>query len=310
MNFAIVALHIPDGFLSLRVSILCWLIAIPVLAIAIARTNDGLGERQVPLMGVMAAFIFAAQMLNFPVAGGTSGHLVGAALAAILLGPWPAMIIMTAVIAVQALLFQDGGLLAMGANLLNMGIVGVAIGYGISRIASHGSQRVRLVAAGGAAWLSIVAGAIATAVELWLSGTVRLEIVMPAMAGVHALIGLGEALITVGALTLVSATRPDLLKRGGEARGAGRGWTFIAGLLSLTAILLAPAASIDPDGLSRVAEDLGFAEAAVSRYAPLSGYDVPGFSWGAWGRVAAGMLGVAAAVSLVIVATQTRRRKS
>src|SRR5512138_1645218 len=196
-------LHIPDGFLTLVVSLICWAITAIVLSIAISRTNKALGEKQVPLMGVMAAFIFAAQMINFPVAGGTSGHLLGGALAAIILGPWPAMLVMTAVITVQGLLFQDGGLLVMGANILNMGILTAAIGYGLYRGTFGSSRPVKLAVAGIAAWLSVMAGAFATAIELWLSGTSNLQTVTLAMLGVHAVIGLGEALITVAALTFI-----------------------------------------------------------------------------------------------------------
>src|SRR5512143_4294192 len=146
MHYSPAPMHIPDGFLSLLVSAFCWLITVALDGIAISRTNKSLGERQVPLMGVMAAFIFAAQMINFPVAGGTSGHLLGGALAAIMLGPWPAMLVMTAVVAVQGLLFQDGGLLAMGANILNMGLLTAAIGYGLYRSVLERSQRTKLVA--------------------------------------------------------------------------------------------------------------------------------------------------------------------
>src|SRR5688572_33465246 len=123
MHYSPAPLHIPDGFLSLAISLICWGITIITLALAISKTNKALGEKQVPLMGVMSAFIFAAQMINFPVAGGTSGHLLGGALAAIVLGPWAGMLVMTAVIAVQALLIQDGGLIVMGANILNMGLI-------------------------------------------------------------------------------------------------------------------------------------------------------------------------------------------
>src|SRR4030042_1013914 len=117
-------MHIPDGFLSPAVSILLWGISALVIAYALRRVNRDLGERQVPMMGVLAAAIFAGQMLNFTVAGGTSGHLMGAALATILLGPWAAILVMTTVVGVQALIFQDGGLLALGANIFNMGLVG------------------------------------------------------------------------------------------------------------------------------------------------------------------------------------------
>ena len=133
MPFSPIPMHIPDGFLSLIVSIICWAITASVVGAAISKTNKALGEKQIPLMGVMAAFIFAAQMINFPVAGGTSGHLLGGALAAIVLGPWAGMLVMTSVIAVQALLFQDGGLVVMGANILNMGLATAAVGYGLYR---------------------------------------------------------------------------------------------------------------------------------------------------------------------------------
>src|SRR5678815_5873076 len=126
----------------------------------------------------MAAFIFATQMINFPVAGGTSGHLLGGALAAITLGPWAGMLVMTAVIAVQGLLFQDGGLLVMGANILNMGLITAAIGYGLYRGTFGSSRPVKLIAAGVAAWLSVMAGAFATALQLWLSGTSNLQTVV------------------------------------------------------------------------------------------------------------------------------------
>src|SRR4030043_178672 len=123
------AMHIPDGFLNVPVSILAWIIAAAVIGYALKRVSRDLDERQVPMMGVLAAAIFAGQMLNFAVAGGTSGHLMGAALATILLGPWAAILVMTTVVGVQALIFQDGGLLALGANIFNMGIVGVAVSY-------------------------------------------------------------------------------------------------------------------------------------------------------------------------------------
>ena len=122
-------MHIPDGFLSTGVSVAAWVGSAGGLSYAVRRVDETFGERQVPFMGVTAAFIFAAQMMNFPVAGGTSGHLLGGALAAILLGPWAGMIVLTSVLAVQALLFQDGGLLALGANILNMSVIGTPIAW-------------------------------------------------------------------------------------------------------------------------------------------------------------------------------------
>ena len=124
-----IAMHIPDGFLSTQVSIFLWLVTILLVGYALQRVSADLGERQVPVMGVVAAAIFAGQMLNFAVAGGTSGHLIGAAIATMLLGPWAAMLVLTCVISIQALIFQDGGLLVLGANIFNMAILGVMVAY-------------------------------------------------------------------------------------------------------------------------------------------------------------------------------------
>ena len=208
-------LHAPDGFVSLPIATLMWAVTAAVVGYAVYRTNRDLDDRAVPLLGVMAAFIFAAQMFNFPVVGGTSGHLLGGVLAAVLLGPWAATLVVTAVIAIQALLFQDGGLLIMGANIFNMGIVGTLGGYAVYRAIAGllgGEERGRLPAAGVAAWVSVVAAAVAMTLQLAASGIVPLQIALPAMVGVHALIGIGEALITVGALAFIGATRADLFR--------------------------------------------------------------------------------------------------
>ncbi len=207
-------LHAPDGFLSASVALAMWLVAIVVVAVSVRRVGGSLDERAVPLMGVTAAFIFAAQMINFPVVGGTSGHLLGAVLAAILLGPWAGTLVMTSVIAVQALLFQDGGLLAMGANIVNMGLVGTIGGYAVYRFMAGllgGETKGRLPAAAVAAWAAVMLGALAMSLELAASGTTTLAVVLPAMLGTHALIGIGEAVVTVAALALITSVRPDLL---------------------------------------------------------------------------------------------------
>ncbi len=212
-------MHIPDGFISAPVAVGGVVVAAGAVACAVKVTNRGLGEKQVPLMGVLAAFIFAAQMLNFPVAGGTSGHFMGAALAAILLGPWAGLLIMTCVLLVQCLVFQDGGLLALGANVFNMGIVGCFLGYYIYQGVTllMGNKRVVVLVAGGiAGWAAIVVAALFCALELGISGTVPLHVVLPAMGGVHALIGIGEGLITAAVLALVLATRPDLMRLGSQ----------------------------------------------------------------------------------------------
>jgi len=215
-------LHAPDGFLSVPIALVMWAITLAVLAISVRETNRTLDDRAIPLMGTMAAFIFAAQMFNFQVIGGTSGHLLGGVLAAILLGPWAGTLVMACVIAVQGLVFQDGGLLAMGANIFNMGVIGTLGGYWLYQALCRvlgGETRARIPAAGIAAWAAVVASSAAMAVELALSGTTPLAIALPAMLSVHLFIGIGEALITMGALAFIAATRADLF----QIRDAGAG---------------------------------------------------------------------------------------
>jgi len=218
-------MHIPDGFLSNEVAAATAVPAVTAVAYGLRKARSSLDERRVPLLGVTAAFIFAVQMLNFPVAGGTSGHLLGAALAAILLGPWLACVVMAVVLTAQAFVFADGGITALGANVLNMGVIGaLAVGFGMAaaiRMLPRG-RATYLATAGAGAWLAVMLGALATSLELGLSDTVSLSTVLPTMLGVHALIGIGEAVITVAALSAVLVTRPDLLTiRPREARVVG-----------------------------------------------------------------------------------------
>jgi cobalt/nickel transport system permease protein len=177
---------------------------------AARRVQRTLEPERVPLMGMAGAFLFAAQMINFPVAGGTSGHLLGGLLAALLLGPAPAVLVMTAVFVVQCLLFQDGGLTALGANLFNMGIMGSVGGCGVYR-GLRGLAVGEGPAVAAAAWLSVMLGAAATALQLALSGISPVGVVLPVMLAAHAFIGVGEALITLGALALIRRARPELL---------------------------------------------------------------------------------------------------
>lgn len=211
----ILGLHIPDGFLSLPVSLFGWIIAVVLIAVSLKRVESAYGDRTVSLMGVCAAFIFAAQMINFPIPGGTSGHLLGGTLAGALLGPWAASLVMSAVFIVQAVLFQDGGLTVLGPNIFVMGLIGTFGGYYVYRAIRFvmGRDRWTGAAVGLAvsAWMSVVAGAVVTAIMLALSGTVPLGVAMVAMVGWHVLIGIGEALITVAAISYVWQTRPDLL---------------------------------------------------------------------------------------------------
>jgi len=208
-------MHIPDGFLNIATVATTYAVSAGGVGNAVRIANRKLGEKQVPLMGVLAAFIFAAQMLNFPIAGGTSGHLIGAALAAILLGPWASVLIMSCVLLAQSLVFQDGGLLALGANIFNMGIVASFSGYYLYRLAVSllgDGRRGRLIGGFVGAWGSVFLASIFCAIELAVSGASPIAAVLPAMAGLHALIGIGEGLITGAALSLVLVARPDLLQ--------------------------------------------------------------------------------------------------
>jgi cobalt/nickel transport system permease protein len=280
MIFAPVQLHIPDGFLTIPVAIVGWVIALIMIGIALRQTNRQLGERQIPMMGVLAAFIFAAQAINFPVAAGTSGHLLGGALAAIVMGPWAATLIMTAVIAVQGLLFQDGGLVVMGWNILNMGVFTAFTGYAIYSFMIRIVGQKRGVRLGGAfvgAWASVVVGAIATAFELAASGTSPLNLAFPAMAGVHTLVGLGEGIITVGAVSFLHMTRPEILRKAEVAPGRRGANLIVAGLVvAFVVAVFSPLASPNPDGLEKVAEELGFLALGESPvYELLPDYTIP-----------------------------------
>ena len=209
-----IALHIPDGFLSAGVAAGCGLAAIAAVGYGLRVANLELDEARVPLLGVLAAFIFAAQMLNFPIGGGTSGHFLGATLAAVLLGPWLACLVMAVVLVVQAFAFADGGISALGANVVNMGVLGALLAgllvAAAMKVLPH-ARSVFLGVVGMVSWLAVMTGAAAASVQLAMSDTVPLATSMPAMLGVHSLIGIGEAVITVAAVSAVLAARPDLV---------------------------------------------------------------------------------------------------
>jgi cobalt/nickel transport system permease protein len=208
------AMHIPDGFLSWPVSLVTWVMAIALIATALNRVQSEYQERTVPLMGVCAAFIFAAQMINFPIPGGTSGHLLGGTLAGALLGPWAGSLVMAVVFIVQGTLFQDGGLTVLGANIFNMGLMGTFGGYYLYKVIrsafGFNSWRGTAIGLAIAAWASVFVASIICAFQLAWSGTVPLTVALSAMAFWHFLIGIGEAVITVMACGFVWRTRPDL----------------------------------------------------------------------------------------------------
>ena len=285
-------MHIPDGFVNIPLSAAAYAASGGLTAAALRHAGRDLGEKQVPFLGVTAAFVFAAQMLNFPVAGGTSGHFLGAMLAAVLLGPLNAFLVLAVVLTIQCLGFADGGLTALGVNIFNMGFIGGVVSYGFFAALRAVLPKTRgafLAAVGVAAWLSVTLAAAACAVELAASGTVPLRLALPAMAGVHAIIGVGEALITVAVVSMVLQSRPDLVASwrqaaGAPARRAGWAWVMAGGVaLSLgLAVFASPFASAFPDGLEKVAETLGFldkaADTGVWKFSPIPDYAIPGMS--------------------------------
>ncbi|PSB27859.1 cobalamin biosynthesis protein CbiM [Stenomitos frigidus ULC18] len=209
------AMHIPDGFLSLPISLITWVVAIALIAVSLKRVESEYKDRTVPLMGVCAAFIFAAQMINFPIPGGTSGHLLGGTLAGVLLGPWAGSLVMAVVFIVQGALFQDGGLTVLGANVFNMGLIGTFGGYYLYRsirfVLGRNALRGTLIGVAIAAWVSVVFASMICAIELALSGTVPLAVALTAMTSWHILIGIGEAIISVTTISFIWRSRPDLL---------------------------------------------------------------------------------------------------
>ncbi|MBD2385628.1 energy-coupling factor ABC transporter permease [Cylindrospermum sp. FACHB-282] len=287
-------MHIPDGFVSVPVAGATGLASVGALLIAFRRSQEAFGIRRAPILGLTTAFIFAAQMINFPVAGGTSGHLLGGTLAAIILGsPWAGMLCIATVLIIQAVLFADGGITALGANILNMAVVGVWVGWVLTQTLQRlfGGAKGRLpLAAGIAAGVSVVVASIACALELALSGTAPVNIVLATMAGVHLLIGIGEGLITGGVLTYLATARPDLLP--GEQQQF-RGWLVPVVSIILVAGVLSLFASAWPDGLEKVAENLGFINLAenvrVIVPTPLADYGIQGL--GAIGTSIAGLIG-------------------
>ena len=311
-------LHIPDGFLSPQISLLLWVATALLIGIAVrktSRTDVQLITSQPILMGVLGAFIFAAQIFNFPVATGTSGHLLGGVLAGYLLGPWAGTIVMATVVGIQALLFQDGGLLALGANIFNMGIIGTLGGSFVARgigTALGSSRSVTIFGAGAAAWLAVVAAAGFTTLQLGLSGTTNVAVGLPAMLGVHALIGIGEALITVAALTFIAQTAPDILSgvasppKASPVRRVAIG-LVIAGGVAMFASLFA---SADPDGLEAVAVQLGFLNAGVDApFELFPDYTIPGLD-GTASTAAAGVVGMIVVIGLLLVFARIARSRS
>ncbi len=208
-------MHIPDGFLNAGTSIATGAASVGAVGYGLRQARRQLDEKRIPLLALTAAFIFAAQMLNFPVAGGTSGHFLGAILAVTLLGPWMGSLVMALVLLVQAFGFADGGITALGANIFNMAVVGAIGGYFLLAALKALLPKNRwgfMASIAVASWLSVIFASAAASCELAISGTVPLHVALPAMLGVHSLIGVGEAVVTCAVVGVVMATRPDLIR--------------------------------------------------------------------------------------------------
>lgn len=291
-------MHIPDGFLDTRTAVATYAVSAAGVGYALARLKKSLAPHRLPLIGLSTAFIFAAQMLNFPVAGGTSGHLIGAVLAAVLVGPSAAVLVMSSVLILQCFLFADGGVTALGANVFNMALLAPLFGYLVFRSVKAllgGTERAALAAAAFAAWCSTLAASLACTGQLALSGTVNWSAALPAMAGVHMLIGLGEAAITTLVIAALARLRPELMQPESQPSCSGLREAIGYGLvLCLGAVIfIAPFASPWPDGLERVADNLGFAARAADPIltSPLPDYTIPGLNSPLLSTAVAGAVG-------------------
>lgn len=290
-------MHVPDSVLSNPVAAATGALGAAGFLYGLHRLERQSGEKTVVLMGMMSAFLFAAQMVNFPVFPGVSGHLLGGLLASVLLGPWAGACAVGAVLIVQCLLFGDGGLTALGANFVNMGLIGALGGYAIYAPIRRaiGGRAGTLLGAMVAAWLSVIVSAAALAVELAAGGAAGFFTVLGWLTLVHAAIGLGEALITGVVVRFVLLTRPDLIYEADPrpATAARWGQVAFAGLAAslAVAVFLAPFASTEKDGLERVGAWLGFLREGSP--ALLSGL-FPDYEWRVFG---AGRLGLATAAA-------------
>ena len=320
-------MHMPDGYMNLATAVGGAAVAGLGIWASLKHTGRRLAERQIPMAGLTAAFVFAAQMLNFPVAAGTSGHLLGGALAAILLGLWMGALVVTVVVVVQALVFADGGIVTLGLNVLNLSLVTALGGWLAFRVLmrilpkSTGGAIAATMVAG---FLSVLAGSLAFVAEYAIGGQggASLSTVLAAMTGVHSLIGIGEGLISSVAVGAVLAVRPDLvagtagikLRRTTTVPG-GRGITgfVVVGLVIALALVLfvAPLASDNPDGLERVAIDQGFSTAATDGGGPLADYGVRGMESRRLATMVAGAVGVTVVFVLGLgLVSLLRRRRS
>jgi cobalt/nickel transport system permease protein len=287
--------HIPDGFLSPQVIAATAALSGSVLALAARRSRNQLGEQEAPLLGAATAFVFAAQMLNFPLGAGTSAHLLGGVLVAVLVGPWVGILVLFSVLLVQALLFQDGGIAALGANTLNMAVLGSGGGYLVYRWAHvllGSGVRRQIAAAAVAAYISAVLVGTGAALELVLSGTLPLKPAAVAIGGGHLVVGALEAALTAAILTAVLRHEPRLLGPAAVISPARRRFAYAGLAISVgVALIAAYAASTRPDALEAASRRLGVVDTVGSYLSgPFADYTAP--LGGPWVAAAAGVAAV------------------
>ncbi len=310
-------MHIPDGMLSNTTVVASGAASLGFVSYGVAWVRKHFDQRKVVLMAVTAALIFALQMLNFPVAGGTSGHFAGGALAAILLGPWAAGIVMTTVLMIQAIVFADGGILALGANVLNLAVIAPFVGWGVWRALTAINDRrgLKIASAFIAAWVSLFVSAVAAGTEIWLSGNAQLGLILGAMGFWHAIIGAGEGVVTAGLVAYVLRVRPDVLEAGSAPiQRSMRSLAYGLAILALCAVGLSFLASSSPDGLEFAYFEQGVGAAFQETQlvsSPIPDYAIPGVSNETLAGILAGMVGVVVTGVLVYaVFTQVSRRRS
>ncbi len=317
-------MHIRDGILSPEVCLAAGLISLAAVGYSLRKLRVDLEDRAVPLTGMLAAVVFAGQMVNFPLIGlPVSGHLLGGVLAAVVLGPWAGCLAITLVLIVQAVLFNDGGLLSLGANILNMAVVGAWGGYAIyasvRKWLGNGTLAA-IPAAVIASWLSVLAAAALFCLEFGCSAGSRgfsLRGIFTLMVLYHALIGIGEALITGSILGFVLARRPDLISSPTSTGIVSNGSrVVVAGLVTALAVaaFLAPFKSDFPDGLDKVAEVAGFESLKAEREGLLlNDYEIPlptGVGWSTVATSLAGLLGTAVVFTMAFALGKAARWNS
>jgi cobalt/nickel transport system permease protein len=285
-------MHIPDGFLTPGVSLGMGAASAVTVTWMARRAQGETEESRAPLLGVMGAFVFAAQMINFPVGVGTTGHLLGGALLAFTLGPASAIIVMTAILAIQALVFQDGGVLALGANVFNMAVAGVLAGYLPYHFLGRGRARGIAIFLGGA--LSVITCALLALAELWFSGVRMPGAILALSLALFAVAAALEGLITLGVMRAVGTMNPGWIRKPpGLRRPALAAIAVAAALLAVVGVFFASTA---PDGLEKLADNLGVASRARTLFStPLAGYETQ-FLVSPWVRKA-----TAGAAGLVLV---------